>query len=381
MQVVELVHSGIAIAEAARVCGISRAKAYKWLSRFDEGGDSALADRSRARANPGRLEGPIAEQLVALRVRFGWGPRKLLDYLARHGGKELPAPSTVGALLARRGLVQSRARRQMHEPYRHAGPVPTAPNARWTMDFKGDFRLGNGTRCLPFTLRDAASRKILSIQARGSYSTEPVKDELRGVFRKCGLPDELQSDNGPPFATTGLSRLSRLSVWLLKLGVVPVLSRPGKPQDNGGHERMHRDLKAETTRPPGYDVAAQQRKFDAFRHCFNTERPHEALGGDLPDEHWEPSARNFPEQLPVPEYPAWWETRSIYPSDGSMTWRNDSVFVSKALAGERIGLEPIDDGIWRLHFCQFAIALLDERGAYPKVAGLETQSLLTSSSG
>jgi hypothetical protein len=238
------------------------------------------------------------------------------------------------------------------------------------MDFKGDFRLGNGTRCLPFTLRDAASRKILSVRAMPSTHAEPVKADLERTFREYGLPEELQSDNGSPFAGQGLSCLSRLSVWFLKLGVVPVLSRPGKPQDNGGHERMHRDLKAETTRPPGHDAIAQQRKFNAFIRCFNEERPHEALGGDVPDEHWEQSSRSFPASVKAPEYPAWWETRRVCPSDGTFSWRDEAISLTKALGGEQVGLEPIDDGLWRIHFYGFAVGLFDERLSTPSVTSL-----------
>jgi transposase InsO family protein len=368
--VVELIHSGVAIAEAARQCGMSRTKANKWLARYDEGGQEALEDRSRARSDPGRFEGPLAERLVELRLKYSWGPKKLLQYLSRKGERDLPAASTVGGLLSRRGLVQPRKRRRAHEPFQYAGPVPAEPNARWTMDFKGDFRLGDGALCLPFTLRDAASRKVLSIRAMTSTRAAPVQAELERTFGEHGLPEELQSDNGPPFASSGLCCLSKLSVWLLKLGVVPVLSRPGKPQDNGGHERMHRDLKAETTRPPALDACAQQRKFDAFRRRFNEERPHEALDGDVPEEHWVPSPRSFPRQVPQPEYPAWWETRRVCPSDGTFSWRNQPIDLSEALSGERIALEPVDDGLWRIHFHEFAVGLFDETGSRPIVTSL-----------
>lgn len=364
---VELVHSGVGLAEAARTCGMSRNKAYKWLARFDEGGEAALEDRSRARKDIPRFEGPLAERVLDTRRRLRWGARKLRDHLRNSGIEDVPARSTIENLLKRHGLVQPRQRRQTHVPFRYAGPVPTEPNARWTMDFKGDFRLGNGTKCLPFTLRDAASRKILSIRVVPSTHTDPTKAELEHVFRDCGLPKELQSDNGPPFASSGLSSLSKLSVWLLKLGVVPVFSRPGKPQDNGGHERMHRDLKAETTRPPGYDAIAQQTKFNAFRSCFNAERPHEALSGDVPDQHWEPSPRSFPTGVAAPEYPGWWETRRVCQSDGHFSWRDEMISLTVALGGEQIGLEPVDDGLWRIHFYSFAIGLFDERPTRPVV--------------
>lgn len=349
---------------------MSRAKAYKWLDRYDEGGKAALEDRSRARHDLGRFEGPIAERLIELRVKYNWGPRKLLHYLEREGVKDLPARSTVEALLERNGLVRHRPRRTSHVPYRYAGPVPTKPNARWTIDFKGDFRLGNRAKCYPLTVRDAASRKVLSIHALPSVRGEPVQAELERVFREYGLPDELQSDNGTPFSSTGLSGLSKLSVWFLKLGVVPVLSRPGKPQDNGGHERMHRDLKASTTRPPGQDMREQQRKFDAFLEHFNRVRPHEALGGDVPDEHWDRSSRKLPKALRAPDYPGWWEVRRVCPSGGAITWHNQPVFVSKALAGEEVALEPVEDGLWRIQFWGFVVGLLDERTPQPTVKSL-----------
>lgn len=362
---VDLVRKGTAKAVAARLAGLSRTSAYKWIERYEKYGDTGLKDDSRKREDPGLFSGPIAEQLLELRrERPTWGSRKLLKWMSRFTDVDprlLPAASTVDALMKRNGLIVPRRRRQYHEPFRYAGPTPEEPNARWTMDFKGDFRLGDGTRCVPFTLRDAASRRLLSIRAMTSTASAPVQAELERRFREYGLPDELQSDVGTPFGTTGLSCLSTLSVWLLKLEVGPVLSRPGKPQDNGGHERMHRDVKAETTRPPAHTLRGQQRKFDSFLRIFNEERPHEALGYDVPNDHWEPSTREFPSRLPKPEYPGWWEVRRVNAAANTISWRNNVVKVNDALGGEDIAFEPVDDGLWRIHFYKFVIGVFDER--------------------
>lgn len=374
LMLVRMVEEGVGVAEAARTSGISRAKAYKWLARYEEGGEEALRDRSRARRNTGRFEGALADGFLELRRKHQtWGPRKLVDWYERNTSEELPAASTVGELLKRNGLVRSRTRAPSHHPFRYAGPAPTVANARWTMDFKGQFRMGNGKLCYPFTLRDAASRKLLSIKALPTTQSAPVQAELERCFREAGLPDEIQSDGGTPFATKGLACLSKLSVWFLKLGIVPVLSRPAKPQDNGAHERMHRDLKAETTRPPAFSMNAQQRRFDEFLQVFNQQRPHEALDGDVPDEHWRPSLRAFPEQLPLPEYPGWWEVRRVNARANTITWRSVDVKVNDALGGEDIAFEPIDDGLYRVHFFRFPIGLLDERGKRPKLWSLSRE--------
>lgn len=373
---IELVYErGVGKAEAARQSGMSRPKAYKWLARFAEGGLDALQDASRARPNPGRFEGELAEAFVVLRRENPtWGPRKLIDCFERNTDMELPAASTVGELLKRRELIPERTRRARYEPFRYAGPAPTEPNRRWTMDFKGHFALRDGMRCHPFTLRDAASRKLFAIKALPSTHSGPVQAELIRCFRKYGLPDEAQSDGGAPFATGGLACLSVLSVLLLKLDVVPVLSRPAKPQDNGGHERMHRDLKAETTRPPGRTMLGQQRMFDRFLRGFNEERPHEALKGEVPDDHWRPSVRPFPERILEPEYPNWWDVRRVNRAANTISWSGKEVKVNDALGGETIAFEPFADGLYRVHFYRFTIGLFDVRGERPKLISLPREA-------
>jgi putative transposase len=375
IQLVELVRNrDVPVAEAARVFGVSRKTAHKWLARADAFGlENGLRDASRARHRQEQFEGPAVELLLELRRQHPtWGPRTLLYSVARkEPNLVLPAASTLGDILRRQGLVAPRKRkaRPGTSPYLPGDSTPLEPNDRWTIDFKGQFRLLNGELCYPLTLRDAVSRAVLRIDAFECTRGGLVLPVLTTAFEEHGLPLELHSDTGSPFASNGLARLSTVSVFALKLGIRPVFSRPGKPQDNGGHERMHRDLKAETTRPPSRTVAEQQHRFDAFRTVFNEDRPHHALAGETPMSRWKPSPRKMPSSIPEPSYPKHWETRRVDRS-ACLYWHSRPVMVTKALMGEPLGLEPIDDGLWRIHFASLAIALLDERGATPQVIGV-----------
>lgn len=372
-QLVKLVRGGFYVGEVAAMFGVSRKTAHKWLGRADRLGEEGLRDLSRARHHIERFEGPAADALLALRRKHpSWGPRKLLDALKVQKPRlDWPAVSTAGELLKRAGLVSPRPRRAPRgiAPYQVGDTQPTKPNDRWTVDFKGEFRLGDGTLCFPLTLRDAISRKVLDIHALPTIRGIDVRQRYEWAFREYGMPVEMGSDTGKPFASPGLARLSSLNVYLLKLGIRPVFSRPGKPQDNGGHERMHRDLKAETTRPPAKNMKAQQRRFDAFQDCFNVERPHEALEGCTPDSCWTSSPRPYPSKIEEPQYPAHWETR-MASEQGRILWKSSSVAVTTALKHQRVGLEPIDDGVWRVHFAALAIGLFDERSSPHKVLGL-----------
>lgn len=252
--IVELVATGMSISEVSRTTGLSRKAVYKWIARAEAEGIAGLTDRSRARHSyEERFDDERAEWLVALRLKNeNWGPTTLLYYAHKHRPSDSwPSKSTVATLLHRRGLILPRRPRATHRmALLPVGPPPLSPNARWTMDFKGDFRLGDRTLVKPFTLRDGFSRMILDVHVTVSTSYEVVKLRLEKAFRAYGMPDEIQSDNGPPFASTGLGLLSALSVWLIRHDVLPVLSRPGKPQDNGAHERMHRDYKSPTQLVP-----------------------------------------------------------------------------------------------------------------------------------
>lgn len=379
LQLVQLVSAGVSVTDAARLFGVSRRIAHKWLKRAEEdGSEKGLEDRSRARHAQQRFEGPAVSLLLELRrAHPRWGPEKLLTILEReHPGLEVPAISTAGEILKRAGLVQPRVRRSREHSVPHlVGGLspPVSPNDRWTADFKGQFRMQNGQVCYPFTLRDAVSRMLLDVRAFSSTRSELVIPAFQRAFIEYGMPLEVHSDTGSPFGSTGLARLSPVSVFLLKHGVHPVYSRPAKPQDNGGHERMHRDLKAETTRPPGLDSEDQQMKFDGFRHEFNEVRPHEALGGATPSSRFTKSARPCPVDPSALVYPKHWEQR-VVDAAGDIHWHNERWNVTKALANEPIGLEPIDDGIWRVHFASMVIGQFNERSREHTIIGMNRPS-------
>jgi hypothetical protein len=230
----------------------------------------------------------------------------------------------------------------------HLRPA-TRPNATWTIDFKGDFRLGDGSRCYPLTLRDLASRFTLSCRAFAQPDLERTQRQVERVFAEFGLPDCIRSDNGPPFAGPGLAGLSQLNVTWLRLGIVLEHIAPGRPDQNGAHEQFHGVLKAATARPPAHTGRGQQRRFDRFVEEYNTERPHEALGDEVPAQHYVPSPRPWPRRLPPLEYPGHWEVRRVG-SNGSVHLRSTRIFVSRALDGHDVGFEEIADGVWTLHF-------------------------------
>ena len=241
-----------------------------------------------------------------------WGPRKLLLYLARrHPDVPLPAASTAGAVLDRHGLTKRRRKRR---PPKHPGSTPLVaetPNAVWTTDYKGQFRMGDGELCYPLTVCDAHSRFVLSCHGLPSVEQYAAYRQFDRLFREYGLPAAIRSDNGTPFATQALCGLSRLSVWWIKLDIDHDRIDPGQPQQNGAHERMHKTLKAETARPPEADMAAQQSRFDAWQAEFNADRPHDALGGAVPADRYAPSLRPMPDVLPEPEYPGHYEVRYL----------------------------------------------------------------------
>ena len=306
--------------------GISRKTGYKWLGRYRALGPEGLVDRSRAPRCHGRSMAPaVADAIVGLRrERPHWGPRKLRAVLMRESpGTVWPAASTMGELLRSEGLVRPRRRRR-----RVAAPGRTlraaeGPNDVWCIDFKGWFRTRDGERCDPLTVTDAYSRYLLACVIVPPR-TEEVCAAVEALFARHGLPETIRSDNGTPFAGTGAGGLSRLSVGWLKAGIALERIDPGRPQQNGRHERMHKTLKAETTRPPAANKEEQQARFDCFREDFNANRPHEALGQQPPAAFWRPSPRPWPERLEEPWYDAWHAMRRVR-RDGSIKWGGDMV--------------------------------------------------------
>lgn len=346
--------------------GISRKTGYKWAERYVREGVAGLEDRSRApKRCPHATEARCVEALVEERRRHPqWGPRKLLDRLRRrHPGWSWPAVSTAGAVLKRHGLVHPRRRKP-----RRCGEISvkpeiqaSQPNDLWSADFKGEFRLGNRELCYPLTAMDHVSRYLLDCRARTSVAISGARPVFEALFRRFGLPRGILCDNGVPFAAIQAPRrLSRLSAWWVRLGIRPIFIQPGRPDQNGSHERMHKTLKAETARPPRRSFDAQQSRFDHFRVEYNTERPHEALEMDRPAEHYEPSPRPYPEALPDVEYPGHYEVRRVRPK-GRIRWRGRELFLSESLVGQALGLEEVDDGLWSVFFADLLLGRYDER--------------------
>jgi putative transposase len=362
----DAVRGHYAMRELCARYGISPRVGYKWLARYETLGLEGLGDQSRRpQHSPTRLterDPALAALVIVARQRHPtWGPRKLLAYLERrHHRQQWPAPSTIGALLKREGLVPPRRRRRV---LGHPGRPTSAmdqPNAVWTADFKGQFKTGDGRYCYPLTVIDGYSRYLLACEGLLHVShaaTQPVFQEL---FRTRGLPERIRTDNGVPFATSALGRLSQLSVWWIKLGITPELIEPAHPQQNGRHERLHKTLKAEATRPPAQTLRGQQRRFRAFQREFNEERPHEALTGDTPASWYHHSSRPYSFRLRDPDYPAHFEVRYVS-RNGGVRWHNRWVNVSHVLAEEYVGLEEVEDGLWSLYFGPVLLGRFSER--------------------
>jgi len=342
---------------------VSRKTGYKWLARFHEGGRRALHDQSRAPHHcPHRMAPALAEQICAARrMHPSWGPRMLIDWLAdRDPHTRWPAPSTAGDLLAREGLVKKRRRRRPHFHPGVVAPVTHAPNDLWTADFKGHFRTRDGIYCYPLTIADQHTRFLLTCQALFSTKGVGVRASFERTFRAYGLPRAIRTDNGVPFATTGIHGLSQLNVWWMRLGIQHQRSRPATPQDNAAHERMHKTLKAGAIRPPRGSLAAQQRAFNAFRTLYNEERPHQYLRGRTPARLYRSSPRPYPERLPPLEYPGHFLVKRVT-NAGTFRFKHRLLFIANALKQHHIGLEEIDNGIWSIYFNRVLLARLDER--------------------
>ncbi|MBA2683534.1 MAG: transposase [Gemmatimonadaceae bacterium] len=352
------------MAELCARNSISRKTGYKWLSRYATEGPPGLVERSHApHVCPHRIADEVVTLLLGVRdTHPTWGPKKLVHYLARRHRqvRVWPAISTVADLLKRRGLVPSRRRRRRRPE--HPGTVPistTAPNDLWTADFKGQFLTRNGLYCYPLTIADQETRYLLAVHGLLNTRVKSALPVFERAFREYGLPLAIRTDNGVPFASTGLRGLTRLNVWWLRLGIQHQRIRPASPQENGAHERMHRTLKNETTRPPQADLMRQQRRFNAFRREYNEERPHEALAGDPPGAHYESSPRPYPRTLPPLEYPGHFLIKHVT-SVGTIRFKYTLVVLGRALDGQHIGLEETDDGIWSVYLGQVLIGKLDE---------------------
>jgi transposase InsO family protein len=343
---------------------ISRKTGYKWVKRYQDEGIGALADRSRAPlSHPHAVSDQVVKQLVAFKRKHrGWGPRKLKVALQKHDPRVIwPAASTIGDILRRHGLTSKRRRIRRSTPYASGLRGYDRPNAVWCADFKGHFRVDR-YRCHPLTISDGFSRFLLSCKALSRPSYRPSRQVFESVFREYGLPETIRTDNGSPFSSLANGGLSALAVWWIRLGIRPERIMPGRPDQNGRHERMHRTLKAETARPARSSFRAQQRAFDLFRKEYNYERPHEALHQEVPADVYSPSPRPYPSRLPKPEYPSHFQVLDVY-HNGSMMFAGSQWYVSGCLRDERVGLEECGNDCWRVYFSWLPFAMLDLKKA------------------
>jgi transposase InsO family protein len=357
------------VSELCRRYGVSRDTFYEWRARRAHGDDDWFYDRSHAPlACPHRTGEAATEEIIALRRRFPHlGPRKLKVLLERRDGETAwPAASTIGDILKRAGLVETaRRRRRPLDPPRQVCTADAA-NEEWAADFKGWFRTRDQRRIDPLTITDSHTRYLIETRIVAPTATGATAAFVR-AFRAYGLPHAIRCDNGSPFGSVGAGGLTRLSVWWLKLGIAPHFIRPAAPQENGRHERMHRTLKAQTSRPPAADAREQQRRFDAFRRHYNRERPHEALGQRPPAELYRPSPRTMPSRVADPWYDADHEVRRVRGA-GEIKWRGELIFIGEALAGELVGLAELENGDHVVRFCGHDLGLLDRRGVFRRFA-------------
>lgn len=351
------------MAELCRQFGVSRKTGYKWVQRFLDGGAPNLVDQATVpRHVPHAVGEGVERAIVALRMRYGtWGPKKLAAYLAREEPKVAwPSRSTIADILNRNGLIEKRRRRHRTPQSTFPLAAATAPNVVWCTDFKGKFRVAK-RYCHPLTITDANSRFVLRCQPLETEDVATSKPVFESAFREYGLPLRMRSDNGVPFASTAIGGLSALSVWWVKLGILPERTEPGHPEQNGRHERMHRTLKAEVASPPKDEWEAQCEALENWRMMFNEERPHEALDMQTPGSRFQPSVRPFAEDVGDPEYPEHFELRRVR-AQGDLNFGNNLIGLGTVLHHECVGFEPVDDGVWHLWFGPVFLGRLQDLG-------------------
>ena len=359
-KLMEEYEEGESIAALSEIYEVSRKTIYKWLKRYQDSGVAGLAERSRApHTRPQQLSEELAGQIVQARQRWKWGARKLLAKLREaHPEVTWPAASTVTDLLRRNGLTSVRRQRRRTPLY----PEPLAeagePNQTWCADFKGWFRTRDGTRCDPLTISDKRTRYLLRCQITPRTDTLHVEAIFDAAFNQYGLPQRIHTDNGAPFASRAPGGLSRLSMRWVKLGITPERSRPGRPQDNGRHERLHLTLVREALGEVASHPRAQQQVFGEFQHNYNVERPHEALDYQTPASCYVPSPRVMPRRIPELEYAEGTSVRRVSRS-GELHWKGTPVFISELLGGETVGLREIDGRYFQVWFGPVALGYLD----------------------
>jgi len=350
--VLEAVQRHFTMSELCYRYGVSRKTGYKWIERYHREGVRGCDDRARAaRVHPNATDPKIIRRIIKVRRKNpSWGARTLHGFLiGEFPDVAWPCPSTIGDILKRNDLIKKRRRRIARTTWRPARTAADRANRVWSADFKGQFRLGNGRLCYPITILDSYSRFLLMCRGVQSTAHQPARRAFEDAFREYGLPDVIRTDNGVPFCAPGsILGLSSLSVWFLKLGIALERSRPGKPQDNGAHERMHRTLK-QSIGAPRANEASQQRTLNRFRTVYNKQRPHHALQMKTPASYYSKSDRVYPADIPDPVYPGHFELRRVT-KIGVFTWKQRQIFVTEALRNETLGFEHIAHGLWSVFF-------------------------------
>jgi putative transposase len=344
--------------------GISRRTGYETLRRWQAGGPAALVARSHAPLTcPHRTDPALEAAVVAMRQRHRtWGPKKIrIELIKAQPGVTWPAPTTIGEMLDRYGLIEPRRRRRRAAPWTQPFATCDIPHDLWSMDFKGSIYTGDGAALDPFTLQDQASRYLLRVAVLARKDTGHVKALLAQAFHEFGLPLAIRTDNGPPFGSTGFCGLSRLAVWLIQCGVMPDPIDPGAPQQNGRLERMHRDLKAETAAPPAATAREQIERLDAFRTTWNDVRPHEALDQRVPAAFFHPSPRVWDGRACSPEYDGDGRVRRVR-SNGEIRWNGGLVYLSSSLAGEPVCIERTGEQLWSLRYGPLPLGQIGPEG-------------------
>jgi transposase InsO family protein len=346
--------------------GISRQCGYKWLRRFHQDGRAGLLNLSRRpRCSPRRTSLRWRQAVRRLRLRYShWGAKKIHARLHRNFPRaRLPAVRTITKWLPRLCRMTRKHRHSRRGPRLSLPPLtlPATANEVWTVDFKGFFRTTDGTRCDPLTVRDLFSRFLLAVRILPHQRQTAVRRVFIRLFRRYGLPKVIRMDNGSPFGSTGAWGLSALSVWWLTLGIRVEFIRPGHPEENGAHEQMHRELKRDTTRPTAAHPLGQQRRSDRWRTYYNTERPHEALGGRYPADLYHRSRRRYRRPQPL-RYPHGWVVRYVR-HNGQIKWQGRLRSIGEAFVGQPVALRHQSQGIDEIYFQRLLLGTLHDRDA------------------